>query len=360
MKITAVKTSTLDVPNPPPHSSFYAYHSYVVARIQTDEGIEGLGYTMLVGGAGAAAVRAYLEGSLIPLLIGEDPLLIGKIWEKMYDTDRGLRKKGIPVYAMSAIDIGLWDLLGKSVGRPIWQLLGAVSDRVPIYGGGGLLSYSVDELIEEAESVLALGCRYYKMKIGNPNIMEDVDRVRAMRKALGDDVKLLVDVNQRWDVHTNIKVGKLIEAYDIFWYEEPVYADNIDQCAEIARQINIPVATGENEYTRYGFRDLIEKKAATILNPDITRCGGISEMVKISHLAAAYDVKIAPHIAPELSIQVMACIPNALLVEWIATRPADLWREDPQVVDGSICAPDRPGHGMEFSEEGLRKYLVDG
>ncbi len=347
------------MPNPPPRSSFYPFNSYVAARIQTDEGIEGLGYTMLVNGDGASSVRAYLDDNLVPRLIGEDPLQIGKIWQKMYDADRGLRKKGIPVYAISAIDIGLWDLLGKSVGRPIWQLLGGSGDPVPVYGSGGYFTYTVDELIKAAEEALALGCRHYKIKIGIPDIMVNVNRVRALRKALGDDVKLIVDANQRWDVHTNIRVGKLIEEYDIFWYEEPVYADNIGQCAEVARRINIPVATGENEYTRFGFRDLIEQKAATILNPDITRVGGISEMLKISHLAAAYDVKIAPHIAPELSIQVMASIPNALLLEWSISRPNDLWREDPQVVDGAISVPNRPGHGMEFSEKALRKYLVN-
>lgn len=360
MKITAVKTSILRVPNPPPRSTFYPFNSYVVARIRTDEGIEGLGYTMLVNGDGASTVRAYLDDNLIPRLIGEDPLFIGKIWQKMYDGDRGLRKKGVPVYAKSAIDIGLWDILGKSIGRPIWQLLGGVKDRVPIYGSGGYFTYSVGDLVKAAEESLALGCRHYKIKIGIPDIMVNVHRVRDLRKALGDDVGIMVDANQRWDVHTNIRVGKLIEPYDIFWYEEPVYADNIGQCAEVARRINIPVAAGENEYTRYGFRDLIAQGGVRVLNPSIQRCGGISEMVKIANLAAAYDVKIAPHLAPELSVHVMAAIPNGLFIEWSVSRPTDLWREDMQVVDGAILAPNRPGHGMEFSDKALNEYLVDG
>jgi L-alanine-DL-glutamate epimerase-like enolase superfamily enzyme len=358
MKITAIKTSTLKIPNPPPRNTYYACNIYVVAKIHTDEGIEGLGYTMLVGGDGASSVRAYLDDNIVPRLIGKNPLQIGKIWEEMYDADRGLRKKGIPVYAISLIDIGLWDILGKSVGKPIWQLLGACRDRVPVYGGGGFLSYTVADLIKEAENALAMGCRHYKMKIGLPDIMENVNRVKAVRKAVGDKVRLIVDANQRWDVQTNIRVGKMLEEYDIFWYEEPVYADNIRGCAEVARRINIPVATGENEYTRYGFRDLIEQKAATILNPDITRCGGFSEMMKIAHLAAAYDVKIAPHVVPELSLHVGASIPNVLLLEWSIGRPTGLWRDDPQVVDGAITVPDRPGHGMEFTKTAIRKYQV--
>jgi len=357
MKIRTIDVFTLDVATPPPRNTYYPHNTYVCARIHSDEGPSGLGYTMLVGGDGASSVRAYLQDNLVPHLVGEDPVQIGKLWHKMYDADRGIRKKGVPMYAISAIDIALWDLLGKSLGRPLWQLWGGVSDRVPVYGGGGFLSYTVDDLVKEAEATFAIGSQYYKMKLGQPDVMTDVRRVAALRKAIGDSRKLLVDVNQRLDVHTNVRLANLIEQYDIFWYEEPVYADNISQCAEVARRINIPVSTGENEYTRYGFRDLVEQKAAAILNPDIMRCGGFSELLKISHLAAAYDITIAPHLAPELSVHVLASIPNALLLEWSITR-TPVWREDPVVDNGYMRVPARPGHGMEFSEEALAKYLV--
>jgi L-alanine-DL-glutamate epimerase-like enolase superfamily enzyme len=357
MKIKAIDVFTLNVATPPPRNTYYPHNAYVAARIHTDEGLNGLGYTMLVGGDGASSVRAYLQDNLVPRLLGEDPLLIGKLWQKMYDSDRGIRKKGVPMYAISAIDIALWDIMGKSVGRPLWQLWGGVTDRVPVYGGGGFLSYTVDDLVKEAEETFAIGARHYKMKVGLPDVMENVRRVAALRQAIGDEAKLLVDANQRLDVHTNVRLANLIEPYDIFWYEEPVYADNIAQCAEVARRINIPVATGENEYTRYGFRDLVESKAAAVLNPDIMRCGGFSELLKISHLAAAYDITIAPHLAPELSIHVLASIPNALLLEWSITRTR-VWREELAVDNGYLRVPTRPGHGMEFSEEALAKYLV--
>lgn len=358
MKITNIATSTLNVPNSSPVSEYYPANAYVVARIETDQGLHGLGYTMLIGGFGARSVRAYLEESLIPLLIGEDPLDVGRLWQKMYENDRGIRKKGVPVYAISAIDIGLWDILGKSMGQPVWRLFGAHSDKVPVYGSGGFLPYSVDQLIAEAEDFRALGCRHYKFKIGRPNLMENVERVRVVREALGDDMEILVDVNQRWDVATNIRVAKLLEEYALYWYEEPVLADNIAQCAEVAGAISIPVATGENEYTRYGFRDLIDAKAAQFLNPDIHRCGGFSEMIKIAHLAAAYDIKIAPHLVPELSIQVMVSIPNGALVEILAGSPDDLWRDPIEIVDGMVAPPNRPGHGMEFSADAIERYTV--
>ena len=356
MKITAVKTSMLRVPNTPPVSTYYKENRYLVARIQTDEGIEGLGYTMLIGGAGADSVRAYMQHSLIPQLIGENPLHVNGLWEKMYDTDRGIRKKGIPVYAISALDIGLWDLLAKSMNRPVWHLLGACAEESPVYGSGGFLSYSVDDIVKEARGFIDRGCRHYKMKIGRPNLMENVERVRAVRKALGRDVELLVDTNQRWEVATHLKIGRHLEELDLFWYEEPVLADNIAQCAEVARGINIPIATGENEYTRYGFRDLIEHKAARYLNPDIHRCGGIGETMKIAHLAAAYNVKIAPHLVPELSIHILVSIPNGALVEVLAGSPDELWREPVEIRNGMMAAPTRPGHGMEFSEYALKHF----
>ena len=358
MKITGVTISTMAVPNGPPVNTYYAANTYIVTRIETDAGIEGLGYTMLVGGMGAGSVRAYLEENILPLVIGADPLQIGAIWQAMYENDRGLRKKGIPVYAMSAIDIGLWDILGKAVDRPIWHLFGAHNERVPVYGSGGFLSYSVDEIVAEAEAFRAQGCRHYKFKLGLPKVAENIDRVRRVREALGDDMEILVDANQRWDVATNIRVGRMLEEFDLYWYEEPVLADNIQQCADVAAAIAIPVATGENEYTRYGFRDLIEARAAQYLNPDIHRCGGFSEMMKISHLAAAYDVKIAPHLVPELSIHVLTAIPNAALVEVLAGSPDDLWEHPPAIVDGYMAPPDRPGHGMTFSTDAVRRYTV--
>ena len=240
--------------------------------------------------------------------------------------------------------------------RPVWQLLGSCAEAIPVYGSGGFLSYSVHDIVKEAEGFIAQGCRHYKMKLGRPNLMENVERVRAVRNALSDSVELLVDANQRWDVATHLKIGRRLEEFDLFWYEEPVLADNIAQCAEVARALNIPIATGENEYTRYGFRDLIEQNAARYLNPDVHRCGGIGEMMKIAHLATAYNVNIAPHLVPELSIHVLVSIPNAALVEVLAGAPSELWKEPVQITNGMMAAPTRPGHGMEFSDYALKRF----
>lgn len=358
MKITAIKTSILRIPAGPLVQKQYQDCGMVAAEVHTDQGLTGLGYTVCVGFAGAETVKSYLDTRLCPLLTGKDPTAVNALWGEMYRQDMGIRKKGIPMYAISAADIALWDLLGKATGQPVARLLGGIVSRVPVYGSGGFLPYTTDEILKEAESFLAKGCRAYKLKIGFPEVKKNVERVRDVRRALGDDIKLMVDVNQRWDVGMAVRVGRVLEEYDLTWLEEPVLADNTGQCAEVARSIPIPVATGENEYTRYGFRDLIEARAASYLQPDIQRAGGIGEVVRIAHLAAAYDIPIAPHLAPELSIHLLSAIPNGWMAEWVNFYDQDVFAQPPEIADGHLVVPDRPGHGMALDPEAVKRYRV--
>src|SRR5437879_3070201 len=268
MKITAIETCLLTVPTPKPMSLEFANHKLVVADIATDEGLRGLGYSLVFGGGGAEAVLAYLDARLKPLLINEDPLHVERLWEKMYRGDRGVRRVGIAGMASSALDIGLWDLAGKAAGLPLYKLWGAVTDRVPAYGSGGWPSYALEDLVGEAQAYVARGCRYYKMKIHHPDPRANRARVEAVKQAVGDGVRLLADVNQKLDVLGNIRQARMLADLDLVWYEEPVLADDLAACAEVAARIDIPVATGENNYTRFEFRDLIERRAARYLMPD--------------------------------------------------------------------------------------------
>lgn len=356
MKITAVDTLCLTVPTQPPIALEFPAHKLVVAEIATDEGLKGLGYSLVFGGGGAEAVLAYLDTRLKPLLLGEDPLQVERLWEKMYRGDRGVRRVGIAGMAISALDIGLWDLAGKASGRPLYTLWGAATDRVPAYGSGGWGKYSERDLIAEAERYAALGCRYYKMKIHHPDPEVNRARVAAVRKALGPGVRLMVDANQKYDVETNVRQAALLEDLDLVWYEEPVLADDLAACAEVAGRISIPVATGENNYTRYEFRELLERKAARYLMPDVCRANGYSETLKIGHLAAAHGVQISPHVAHELSLQICAALSNGWLVELIDWTPPDLFEDMPQCRDGHFRMSDRPGHGMAFTRKALEKY----
>jgi L-alanine-DL-glutamate epimerase-like enolase superfamily enzyme len=356
MKITSIDTCLLTVPTPPPMSLEFPHHKFVVADIATDEGPRGFGYSLVFGGGGAEAVLAYLDARLKPLLLNEDPLQVERLWEKMYRGDRGVRRVGIAGMAISALDIALWDLAGKAAGLPLYKLWGGFTDRVAAYGSGGWGKYSEAELIGEAEKYAALGCKYYKMKIHHPDPRVNRARVEAVRKALGPGVRMMVDVNQKLDVEANLRQAALLEDSDLVWYEEPVLADDLAACEQVAKAIRIPVATGENNYTRYEFRELIERKAARYLMPDVCRANGYSETLKIGHLAAAHGVAVSPHVVHELSLQVCGALSNGFLVEYMDWAPPDLYEELPPCKDGEFRIPAKPGHGIAFTKEALKNY----
>jgi L-alanine-DL-glutamate epimerase-like enolase superfamily enzyme len=203
-----------------------------------------------------------------------------------------------------------------------------------------------------------MGCRYYKMKIHHADPRENVKRVEAVKKALGDGVRMMVDVNQKLDVLGAIRQAQLLEDLDLVWYEEPVLADDLAGCAEVARSIRIPVATGENNYTRFEFRDAIERRAATYLMPDVCRANGFSEMLRIGALAAAHQVAVSPHVVHELSLHLAAAMPNAFLVEFIDWTPGDLFVGMPRCEGGAFRIAERPGHGIALAPDAEKKYRM--
>ena len=356
MRIAAVDACVLTVPTSKQMAIEFPHHKLVVAQIRTDEGVEGLGYSLVFGGGGAEAVLSYLDLRLKPLLLGEDALATERLWEKMYRGDRGVRRVGIAGMALSALDIGLWDIAGKAAKLPLYRLWGALADRVACYGSGGWGKYAEKDLVAEAERYAGMGCRYYKMKIHDPDFAVNRRRVETVRKALGPGVRMMVDVNQKLDVLGNIRQARLLEDFDLVWYEEPVSSDDNVSCAEVAKNISIPVATGENHYTRYEFADLIEKKAARYLMPDVCRANGFSETLKIAHLAAGHGVQVSPHVVYEISIQVAGALANSFLVELMDWMPGDLFEDIPVCRDGVIRIPERPGHGMALHKDAIRKY----
>src|SRR5262245_30747679 len=240
MKITAVESILLRIPTVKPIALSLPTHDLVAVTIRTDQGVSGFGYSLVFGSSGSEAVLAYVRARLGPLLVGEDPLFVERLWEKMFRADRGIKRQGIAAYALSALDIGLWDIVGKAANLPLYKLWGAVTDRVAAYGSGGWGGYSVDDIIGEAQHYVGFGCRYYKMKVHHPDPRVNRQRVETVKKALGDGVRMMVDVNQRLDVLGNIRQAQLLEDLDLVWYEEPVLADDTAACAEVARAIKIP------------------------------------------------------------------------------------------------------------------------
>jgi L-alanine-DL-glutamate epimerase-like enolase superfamily enzyme len=355
MKVTAVESCVLTVPTPKPMALQYPQHKLVVAQIRTDQGITGLGYSLVFGGGGAEAVLAYLE-RLKSALIGEDPTYVEYLWEKMFRVDMGMKKQGVAAYALAALDIGLWDLTGKALGKPLYKLWGAVRHQIACYGSGGWAKYSTDDLVREAEKYAAFGCKYYKMKIHDADPKVNRARVETVRRALGPGVGLMVDVNQRLDVLGNQRQAALLEELDLVWYEEPVLADDLQSLEEVAKGIRIPVATGENNYSRYEFLDILQRKAARYLMPDVCRANGFSETLKIGHLAAAHGVKVSPHVVHEISLHVVGTLANGFLVEFMDWAPPDLFEEQPQCKGGRFRIPDRAGHGMSLARGAIDKY----
>ena len=358
MKITAVDTFALRLPTRQQMALEFPHHAMVGALVHTDEGITGLGYALAFAGGGVEAIQSYLDTRLVPALVGEDPLFVERLWERMFRLDRGIKRQGIAAYAVSAVDIALWDIVGKTAKLPLYKLWGAVTDRVPAYGSGGWAKYATKDIIAEAERYVGLGCRYYKMKIHEPDPRANRERVQAVRKALGDGVGMMVDVNQKLDVLGAIRQARVLEDLDLVWYEEPVLADDLAACAEVAQAIRIPVATGENAYTRYEFRDLLERKAARYLMPDVCRANGFSETLRIGRLAAAHGALVSPHVVHELSLHVAAALPNSFLVEYMEWMPEDLFESLPAFQNGAIVIPDRPGHGLALAPKAVEKYRI--
>ena len=358
MKITGIRTIRLDVPmETPVATSIHQIRSigYVLVLVDTDAEVTGEGYLFSISARHLEPMEAMVAG-LGNSLIGEDGHAVEGLWHKLWREINFFGAKGISVFALSALDMALWDARGKALGQPIHRLLGSCRDTVPAYASGGLwLSASADELVAEAKEFRQQGFRAMKMRVGSPRWRDDAARVEAVRDAIGPDCMLMVDANQGLTTDRALRLGRALEGFDLGWFEEPVPAYDVAGHAALAAALDTPIATGESEYARYGFRPLIEAKAADVLMPDLGRVGGVTEFVRVAHMAQAWDLPVSPHIFPEHSLQLCGAIGNCDLLEhmpWF--RP--LFRERLELRNGRAVVPDRPGFGFTFDLEGLEKY----
>ena len=335
--------------------------SALFVHIKTDEGIEGLGTS-----AGSTAVQAVVEDSLKGVLIGEDPFNIEKLWNLMFWTVRGVGRKGIAFCAISALDIALWDLKAKALNLPLYRLLGPYTDTVPVYGSGGWTNFSESELVAEQVGYVERGFPRVKMKVGKDFGMsedEDVKRLAAVRKAVGDDVEIYVDANNGYYAKQAIRMSQIFEQFDVKWFEEPVLADDIEGLSVISQSTTIPVATGEHEYTKYGFKELIVRGGADIVQPDIGRVGGVTEWMKVAHIAHGFNLPVAPHAYQLIHLHVACATPNLKVVEYlgVSDKSDRVWyTEFPEPVNGMWSPyPDRPGLGLELDPAAVKKFKVN-
>ncbi|MBL7118423.1 mandelate racemase/muconate lactonizing enzyme family protein [Candidatus Bathyarchaeota archaeon] len=325
-------------------------------QVSTDEGLTGI-----CRFSGSEWCRTLIEKVLKGVVIGEDPLNFQRIWDNMYWATFNFGRKGAALHAISLVDIAIWDIIGKATNQPLYKLLGGYRDKVPTYGSSIDLSYKLDELVKVHQTFVEEGYKAVKMKVGRKDHNEDLERVKTVRDAIGDDINLMVDANNSWSVRNTIRMAKKLERYDIYWLEEPVRAEDIDGLAKVAASIEIPLATGESEYTKYGFKELIGRKAVDIVQADATRVGGITEWIKIASYAEAWNLPMAPHARPDVHAHLAAAIPNGLIVEVFTLEfdplQFEYWVEPwHRPKDGYIQLPDKAGLGLEISEETVNKY----
>lgn len=331
---------------------------FLIVRLTTDQGLEGIGVTYHE--VGGEATRELILRNMAPRLIGRDPFDTEIVWNDFFQYLRGIGRKGLMFCALSAIDIALWDLKGKIAGLPLCKLLGGGKARVPVYASGGWTSYSDDRLVDEMKSMVARGFKAVKFKLGvdgGTNPRRDAERVRKVREAVGPDVDILLDANNCFDAATAIQLANRIREYDILLFEEPVFADDLPGLARFKRGTDIPLATGEHEYTRFGVRDLLLNEAADYVQADGTRAGGYTEMVKIAALTQAWNVKFAPHAMENIHLHLVAAAPNAPFLERLLmfeSITGHVFRNAPVPEDGFMTVPELPGLGLELDMDFIK------
>jgi L-alanine-DL-glutamate epimerase-like enolase superfamily enzyme len=388
MKIKSVKSNWIHVPIPKEQqhrSDFGVVSSFdmTLVRIETEDGLVGHGEAKAtVASAGDnRALSILIEKELGPLLIGQDCRSISKHWENFYSGVRGhyaldrghvfpiLGRRGITISAISGIDMALWDLLGQSLNTPVWQLLGGSRhDAMPAYASGGWAD--VNNIGDQLNSYIERGgFAAVKMRIGvaDGEVRHSVARVAAAREAIGPDIELMCDAHGTYTVSEAKRFCRMTEDFNIAWFEEPVTADDKRGLSEIRASTDIPIATGENESTRFAFRDLAELRAADVFQPDLAICGGITEAMRISAIASAHHILLAPHLWGgalmfAAGLHVCATSPAAHIIEYsLGANPIlfELAEEAPVLIDGMVEIPDRPGLGVKINYDFVKYYTVE-
>ena len=324
----------------------------ITTSVSDSDGAEGTGYTFTVGRNGGAIANIATK-EITEIVSGKDADCIEALWNLLWWGMHYGGRGGPTVLAQSAFDMALWDLKAKKLGQPLWLLLGGFSNRVPCYAGGIDLELPLPQLIKQTEGNFEKGFRAIKMKVGRKRLSEDVERVAAMRNHLGRDVALMVDANMRWTADEAIRAARSFAPYDVVWLEEPISPDDLAGHARIVREGGLPIAAGENLRTIWEFRHLIAAGGVTYPEPDVTNCGGITSFMKIAHLAEAYNLPVTSHGAHDITVHLLAAVPNHSYLEAHGFG-LDRYIDKPLLIeDGFAIAPNRPGHGIEFDWKSL-------
>jgi L-rhamnonate dehydratase len=388
MKITEIRTRVLrwrgnTVPLPPhfctnpmdvmelPEASMrtFTFHGWLVAELFTDDGFVGLGNAALAPQATKQVIDLYLK----PLLIGQDAWDIERLWQHMYRKTMAFGRKGIGMVAISALDIALWDVLGKSAKQPVFRLLGGrTKTRIPVYASR-LYATELGKLAAEAKRYKDEGYRAMKLRFGwGPadgahGMQRNVELVRTVRESIGDDIDLMADAYMGWNLDYAKRMLPLLEPFDLRWLEEPVIPDDLQGYTQLKSYSRIPIAGGEHEFTLYGFRDLLEARAVDYIQFDANRVGGITQARKIAALAEAYSVPVIPHAGQMHNYHVVMASLNSPMAEYFPRVDVEvgnelfwyIFRGEPSAKGGSIDLDDNvPGLGLTIDEAGLEQFEV--
>jgi L-alanine-DL-glutamate epimerase-like enolase superfamily enzyme len=331
----------------------------LVADVRTDTGLVGTGFSY-TSGVGGTALKALLDQDLAPRVVGEEVSPRGlwhKCWHHVHDMGGG----GVSTTALAAIDIALWDLVAKEVQKPLVSLLGPCRKRVLAYASGINLNKPVDELVDQVKGWKANGFKAFKVKVGKPDIEEDVERLARVREIAGR-LPVMVDANQGWDIGHAARAIDAFAPLDPYWVEEPMLCDDVAGHARLRGLVRTPIAIGENVYTIQQFNHYLSSGACDFVQADVVRVGGITPYLDIAALARAWNVPLAPHFMMEISGQVLCALPNAHILENIdggSLTDLKALKEPIRIEDGYFTPPaGKSGHGIEFDQDYLRAHEV--
>ena len=360
MKIVSIETTLVQLPLPKPiGTAIHSMHStgLVLVEARTDSGVVGQSHIFTLNGDRLKAFDVMVQG-LSSFVVGQDPHYSTAICSAIMRELNPTGHKGVTISALSALEQACWDAVGKAGAMPLHKMFGAARDQVDTYASSGLwLSYSTDQLVDEAKSFVDAGFVAMKIRLGSSEMETDVQRVRAVRDAIGPDIGLLADANQKFDPKSAIRLGRKLEEFELVWFEEPVSAFDLVGHARVANTLDIPIASGETEYTMMGMAAMLDAGAADVLMPDLQRIGGYGEFRKSAALAEAKHISVSSHFFTEASLCLAGSIPNFVSVEHIDWF-SPLFNESLELEGGKLKIPDRPGHGFTFDSAAIQRYAT--
>ena len=344
----------------------FRFHEWLICEVETDDGIVGIGNAALAPQLVKYTIDTYLK----PLVIGEEPFDYAYIWEKMYRKTLNWGRRGLGMVAISAVDIAIWDILGKITNKPVFKLLGGrTKEKIPVYASK-LYAQPLDELQKEAESYKKLGFKMFKSRMGwSPKdgaegVKKNLELLEAIREVIGYDTDLMVDCYMGWDLDYTKRILPMLAKYNLRWLEEPVHADDMHGYAELNRMNIVPISGGEHEFNLFGFRQLLDLKAVSYIQYDNNRVGGFTIAQKINALAEAYQVPVIPHAGQMHNYHLTMSNFNCPLSEFFPVHDVEVGNElfyyifegDPAPKDGFIDLDDnKPGLGLSITD----KYKSD-